>query len=307
GGIVFAGCRNVIVRHIRLRGGYDPLSVLDSRRVLISHVSAAWAADENMDAWGSRDVTFQWCILAEGLVHGGHEKGPHSMGSLQGGGAKRVTTHHNLFTGNVDRNPMVYGPRPRLPGEEPLYGPWRFDVLNNLIYNYWNGAKTRYFAHVNFMGNVFCPGPETDPARPEILVADSEEPAAIYCRDNLGPNRSADDPQLALVWLPASDRPDEWRRWSATWAATPSFPARFIAKRSFRTPRRARVRLEPAAAVMESVLAAAGAWPRDREDLRLLREVRQGKGRIGRYGHEWRQRYEAWQQDHDQAHIPGNE
>lgn len=179
GGIVFFGCHDVIVRHVRVRGGYDPLSIVRSRRVLIDHVSAAWAADENTDAWESEDVTFQWCIIAEGLVEGGHEKGPHSMGTLQGGGTKRVTTHHNLFTGNVDRNPLVYGPRPRLPGEKSLEGPWRFDVFDNLIYNYWNGGKTRFGAAVNFIGNVYRPGPQTHAERAEMLVADSEDPARI--------------------------------------------------------------------------------------------------------------------------------
>jgi hypothetical protein len=297
GGIIFVECEDVIVRHVRLRGGYDPLSLIRSRRVLIDHVTAAWAMDENMDAWGSEDVTFQWSILAEGLVQGGHEKGPHSMGSLQGGGARRITTHHCLFTGNVDRNPLVYGPRPAAPGEASLpAGPWRFDVVNNLVYNYWNGAKTRLGAQVNFIGNHFLPGPQTAPQRAEILVAPSDPPATVYLHDNLGPNRGADDAQEALLWLPDAAAPHGFRRWSRDWAAAGGFPAQYLAETPFPAPRAARVRAEPAAQVRDSVLASAGAWPRDREDLRLVEEVRQGQGRIGRYGPGWRGVYERSQE-----------
>jgi len=42
---------------------------------LIFHCSTAWAYDHVLDAWDSTDVTLQWCIIAEGLVDGGHEKG----------------------------------------------------------------------------------------------------------------------------------------------------------------------------------------------------------------------------------------
>lgn len=307
GGIIFVECEDVIVRHLRLRGGYDPLGLIRSRRVLIDHVTAAWATDENMDAWGSEDVTFQWSILAEGLVEGGHEKGPHSMGSLQGGGARRITTHHCLFTGNVDRNPMVYGPRPAGPGEEPLNtGPWRFDVVNNLVYNYWNGAKTRLGAQVNFVGNHFLPGPQTVPQRAEILVAPSDPPARVYLHDNLGFNRSAGDAQEALLWLPDATAPHGSRRWNAAWAAEAGFPGQYLAATAFPGPPRTRVQAEPSDRVMDSVLASAGAWPRDAEDLRLIEEVRQGRGRIGRYGPGWRSVYEKSRRIPQQAPEQGD-
>lgn len=57
--------------------------------------------------------------------------------------------------------------------------------------------------------------------------------------------------------------------------------------------------------MLQSVLAGAGAWPRDDEDRRLLREVREGGGRIGSYGPEWRGRYEAWHRERDAAVAAG--
>jgi hypothetical protein len=304
GGLVFVECEDVIVRHIRLRGGYDPLSLIRSRRVLVDHVSTAWASDENMDAWGSEDVTFQWSILAEALVEGGHEKGPHSMGSLQGGGAHRITTHHCLFTGNVDRNPMVYGPRPvNAGGSSTAGGPWRFDVVNNLIYNYWNGAKARYGAQVNFIGNHFIPGPQTSPHRAALLVSPSEPPAVLFLQDNLAPVRGPDDLDLAGLWLPDEQAPDGLRRYSADWFSSGKFPQQYLSSVPFGTPPEAQVQGEDVEQVLKSVLAAAGAWPRDADDLRLVTEVREGTGRIGRYGDGWRKVYQLDREGGDEDEV----
>ena len=153
-------------RHIRSRGGYDTLLILQSRRLLIDHVSTAWALDENIDVWDSRDVTLAWCIIAEGAVEGHHE-GVHSCGSLQSGGTARVTTHHCLFTGNIDRNPIITGPQ-----EDPNYplDNYRYDVINNVIYNYWNASKFAGYGRINFVGNYFRPGPDSSLGKWEVNI-----------------------------------------------------------------------------------------------------------------------------------------
>ena len=49
-----------------------------SHHVLVDHVSASWAVDENLSASGAiHDVTVQWSIIAEGLNHSVHAKGAH--------------------------------------------------------------------------------------------------------------------------------------------------------------------------------------------------------------------------------------
>lgn len=75
--------------------------------VLIDHVSATWAVDEDLSPSGAiRDVTVSWSIIAEGLDHSVHSKGAHGYGSLVraiGG----VTLHHNLWAHNASRNPAT--------------------------------------------------------------------------------------------------------------------------------------------------------------------------------------------------------
>ena len=77
---------DVIVRHMRFRPGdingveVDALNVAgDSHHVLIDHVSASWAVDENLSASGAiHDVTIQWSLIAEGLNNSVHATGAYA-------------------------------------------------------------------------------------------------------------------------------------------------------------------------------------------------------------------------------------
>ncbi|MAF65295.1 MAG: hypothetical protein CMJ84_06515 [Planctomycetes bacterium] len=293
GGFHIRGCEDVIVRHIRSRGGYDTLLILQSRRILIDHVSTAWALDENIDVWDSRDVTLAWCIVAEGAVEGHHE-GVHSMGSLQSGGTARVTTHHCLFTGNIDRNPIITGPK-----EEPKYplDDYRYDVINNVIYNYWNASKFAGYARVNFVGNYFRPGPDSSLGKWEVNILPkhkrwkdvSMEPQ-VFCSGNRGPHRQTDDlDELSMVMIYGKEN-------SKSKAGIYGAEAeQFIARKPFGGPVDAMLEPQPAEQAYRQVLAQVGAWPRDEVDLRLIREVREKQGKIGRVGPRWRQIYEEQQ------------
>jgi hypothetical protein len=286
GGLGFADCEDVIVRHVRLRGGYDPLGIYRSRHVLIDHVSAEWATDENIDVWDSQDVTIQWSIIAEALAEGGHEKGAHSMGSLQSGGSRRVTTHHCLFTSNFDRNPLLYGPRPDDFRPQAVYS---FDVVNNVIYNYWHGAKVSRGAQVNFLGNTFLPGPDSSAGKAEILINPVPSgPTGVFVRDNRGPHRESDAvPEDALVLVDsASNREGEPR-----WGAFDTEAGKYISAEPFAVPPHASVTTQPRGEAYDLVLSRAGAWPRDAEDTRLVNEVAEGTGMIGRVGARWREVY----------------
>jgi len=293
GGFHIRGCEDVIVRHIRSRGGYDTLLILHSRRVLIDHVSTAWALDENTDVWDSRDVTLAWCIVAEGAVEGHHE-GIHSMGSLQAGGTARVTTHHCLFTGNIDRNPIITGPQ-----EEPKYplDDYRYDVINNVIYNYWNASKFAGYGRVNFVGNYFRPGPDSSLGKWEVNILPkhkrwndvSMEPH-VFCSGNLGPHRQSDDlDELSMVMIYGKEN-----RNSKT-GIYGAEAEQFIARKPFSGPEGAMLKPQSAEQAYRQVLDQVGAWPRDEVDQRLIREVREKQGKIGRVGFRWRQMYEEFQ------------
>jgi hypothetical protein len=296
GGFQIRGCEDVIVRHIRSRGGYDTLLILQSRRVLIDHVSTAWALDENIDVWDSRDVTLAWCIIAEGAVEGHHE-GVHSCGSLQSGGTARVTTHHCLFTGNIDRNPIITGPM-----EEPKYPleDYRYDVINNVIYNYWNASKFAGYGQINFVSNYFRPGPDSSLGKPEINIIPkhqrwedvSMEPQ-VFCAGNLGPHRQSDDlDELSLLLIYGKENRQSKYGIYGTEAE------QYIAGKPFGGPEGAMLKPQPAEQAYRQVLDQVGAWPRDDVDRRLIREVREKQGKIGRVGPRWRQIYEEQQRKH---------
>ncbi len=58
---------DVIVRNIRLRGGYDNLRAQDptAYNVVFSHVSSTGTTDDGISiGYGAHDVTVQWCFLA---------------------------------------------------------------------------------------------------------------------------------------------------------------------------------------------------------------------------------------------------
>jgi len=151
----------------------------------------------------------QWCIIAEGIIEGEHEKGAHSMGMLVAHGANHVSIHHNFWPGNVNRNALLFGPGNGYGEEVAVYMPTAvFDFRNNLVYNFAVGATLiRYGAHVNVVNNYYRYGPSTKTDRPEIYIypmADYYYPGCdypkLYCKGNLGPHRPEDkDNEWALV------------------------------------------------------------------------------------------------------------
>src|SRR4051812_42501623 len=192
GSEVVVRTHDVIVRHVRFRPGdiagkeVDALNVAgDSHHVVIDHVSASWAVDENLSASGAiHDVTIQWSLIAEGLNHSVHSKGAHGYGSLVravGG----VTLHHNLWAHNNSRNPRLgdnYG-SPPFP---------TFDVRNNVIYDYGDVAHGMTGDHLsaNYVGNYIRPGPSSNRARGPIVLTDTAA-VTYFLRDNVVEGRDA--------------------------------------------------------------------------------------------------------------------
>ena len=256
---------DVIVRHLRFRPGdiagreVDALNVMDdSHHVLIDHVSASWAVDENLSASGGiHDVTIQWSIIAEGLNRSVHSKGAHGYGSLVravGG----VTLHHNLWAHNDSRNPRL--------GDNYGKGPYPvFDVRNNVIYDYGAIASGMTGDHLsaNYVANYIRPGPSSNTRRGPIVLTDTAavdyfvEGNVVEGRDEL----TADNRKLF-------DRASLAGRTLVT-----------IAPRPFAAPA---VTITSAGEALLAVLAGAGATlpRRDAVDTRIVREVEQRTGRV---------------------------
>ena len=254
---------DVIVRHLRFRPGdiagreVDALNMMDdSHHVLIDHVSASWAVDENLSASGGiHDVTIQWSIIAEGLNRSVHSKGAHGYGSLVravGG----VTLHHNLWAHNDSRNPRL--------GDNYGKGPYPvFDVRNNVIYDFGAIASgmTGDRLSANYVNNYIRPGPSSRGARGVIVLTDTAQ-ASFYVEGNVIDGRDGTTDRALF------DRTELEGR-----------PLVTLVDRPFPAPP---VPTTAAAVALKEVLAGAGATRprRDEVDTRLVREVEQRAGRI---------------------------
>lgn len=264
-GIHFRGdCDDIIVRDLRIRvttGGSSGDCLLfwgnqggTVERVLVDHCSLMGATDENVNTWGLvRDVTVQWTIIAEG-------QRPHSMGWLSGADCDRVSIHHCLFAHNADRSPKIQG--------------GRYDVINNVVYNWshHNAAKLGEGARVNFINNAFIPGPQSTKTEACILPEDPSEGTQMYLTGNIGPFTATgtEDQWLNVTfWEPTGGRWIERRPAPRSFLAERPFPGEVIATHS-------------AQEAYEQILARAGAKVRDADDLRIVAEVRQRKGKVGR-------------------------
>ncbi len=249
---------DVVLRFLRVRPGdiaggeVDAIGIGgDSRNIMVDHCSASWSIDEALSPSGAlANVTVQWCLIAEGLNHSIHQKGPHGYGSLAraSGG---VSFHHNLWAHNDARNPRLgdnYG-RPPFP---------TFDFRNNVVYDYGDmcSGMTGDRLDANYVANYIRPGPSSNRKRGIIVLTDKAD-AAFYLKDNLveGGLRLIDRPEIKgrkVVTL--VDHPFD----------VPALPA------------------STAEAAYAAVLQNAGAIRpvRDAVDARIIREVRQRTGHI---------------------------
>ena len=175
------GATNVIMQHLRIRPGdackgpggmtEDSLNIASSN-VIVDHCSTSWGIDENLscNASSPKNITVQYCIVAEGLDQTGLYHGAwdinyypggsehHSMGSLikPMSGSGLVTYHHNLYASNYNRNPCL--------GDYTADVTLQCDFRNNVIYNcykngYGSGESQRI--DLNYVGNYVISGPET--------------------------------------------------------------------------------------------------------------------------------------------------
>lgn len=253
---VIKNTHDVIVRDIRVRldregeqRRADSAFIIESsRNVILDHVSASWARDENFGGYAGNDaITVSWSIFAEGVPR--HDKC--ALLSSDPTGPQRVSFLKNLCAHNGDRNPDINFP----PGS-------CVEVVNNVLYN----AQVQFSevwesyggTPVNMVGNYYRRGPNTPRLafgidRPQIA---STGTARIYSHDNVVDGGG-------IILSPA-----------ARGALVPKLVCPLTVK-----PMAARNSYA-------AVLAGAGAFPRDQVDARIVGEVRSRTGAIGRSNRE---------------------
>ena len=132
----WARLHDIVVRFLRFRPrpstGHDgdAVQLPDTERVMLDHLSLAWANDETVDIIHASEVTLQWSTLEESDVEG-HAKGAgHNFGLLSAyPGSGNVSILHNLFAHHSRRSPSLspYVARQagRLPQQRRLRLPGR--------------------------------------------------------------------------------------------------------------------------------------------------------------------------------------
>jgi pectate lyase len=246
---------DVRISHIRVRPGdraigpdpedRDAFRIESgSRRVVLDHVSASHAVDENMDVWGEgiSDITVSNSIISLALNDSIHPKGPHGKGMLVGSESDppaRVAVTGNLFAHNADRNPLVHSAF----------------IANNVIFD-WSLAGTMIRgsttpatpSKASVIGNVYIRADTSSRQTPLALDRNMAEGSKVFIEDNLIAGhalKGADNPLLADLspWKPRG------------------------------------YKVLPSSEVLQSVLADAGArpWERDEIDAQTVRDAIEGR------------------------------
>jgi pectate lyase len=262
--LFIANTENVIVRFIRSRPGdaakkeMDALTIWTTKDVIVDHCSMSWSTDSLNDVVKeSGNVTVQWCILAQPLVHSVHAKGEHGYatgwdGRTRGG----MTGHHNLIAHAASRAPRV--------GYFKT-GRGLIDVRNNVIYNSGPsyGGETDDF---NYVGNYYRPGPNTEKLRPagEIFAIWADD-SRMYQADNVfeGVEKSA------VAFKQGKNANGESK-------AMPTAEQCLVRSPFDVAP----VTTQSAEEAFASVTQKAGAWPRDRVDAQVLKDVKERTGKL---------------------------
>jgi hypothetical protein len=266
------GANHVIMRGLRIRNGDGPGPAGDLRDsiqigrvngelvhdVIVDHCSFGWSMDETMEFWyGAKDVTVSNCILSEALWKSQHEKGSHGYALLFGNGAcTRITLYQNLFAHNERRNPWIKDNA-------------QVEIVNNVLYNWgteaiglWCTEAGKQPASALLIGN-YCRGGEASGSRRGINLAKIAVPGSrFYLKGNIGPGRP-------------SDTGDEWADVgigtgvdAASYRANAPIPGLDSG-----------IAAKPASLALTTVLAGAGALPRDAADRRAVADARNGTGR----------------------------
>ncbi|KQV85916.1 pectate lyase [Massilia sp. Root351] len=275
---------DVIVQHIAVRpgengkpkkGGWeaDGLSASGASNLIVDHCSFSWATDENLSASGprfngngpddwpnhtSRRVTYSHNIIAEGLRDSTHAKGEHSKGTLIHDNAEQILLYGNLYTSNVERNPLVKGGAKVAFVNNLIHNPGKRAVHYNLIAHEWGERAPRTGA-VTIIGNVLRGGPDTG-AKVPLFSLGGVGDVSLFMQDNIAVDANGEP-------LPMTGRYTADTAKILT-TGQPYLPAGLAPL--------------PANGLESAIYASAGMrpWQRDAVDFKILSDVAEGRGHI---------------------------
>ena len=177
--VIVKDANDIVIRYVRFRPGdvnaqevpgragkgnvdlpgdeADALSISDSTRVIVDHVSASWSMDEALPVRGSHNVTIQHSIISESLNDSFHPEGLHGHASvLRGRGGPGYSFWGNLLAHHFFRNPAF--------GGDPGLG-LDVDFVNNVIYD-WGLLSSHTVdsvgtVRINYISNLLIAGPSS--------------------------------------------------------------------------------------------------------------------------------------------------
>jgi pectate lyase len=166
--VSFSGEHNVVVRYLRFREGIAgdkgkcSVNLSGGDDMIFDHCSIEWGRWDCIGLTrGSHDITFQNCIVGEGVD-------PQRFGSLSDT-ITNITYSHNLWINNQSRNPKAKG---------------RIQYINNVVYN-WGvcglvGGHSEADHFLDAIGNYFIAGPDSS----SRFTGEYKATDHVYQRDN---------------------------------------------------------------------------------------------------------------------------
>jgi hypothetical protein len=253
GGSLF---HDAILRFIRFRGDQsneDAFTMTYSHDFVIDHCDFSGGADETLDLSHTWNYTIQWCTVSNAPLCSGCQ----TYGTLiQGSDVRKITMHHNYHAHFIGRG----GPCIHWGDADRATDDGMFDYINNICYNardfslrpplsaYWVPTVK---VKTNIIGNTFKDGSAT-PDGYGIRAAVDTDVLDLYDRDNVWVKTTGD----SLAY-----------NFSGTAAMRHTMPL---------------VTTQNAEDAYQSVLAKAGAWPRDAMNTRTVGEIRNQTGLLGK-------------------------
>jgi pectate lyase len=167
--VSFSGQSNLVVRYLRFREGIAgdkgkcSVNISGGSQMIFDHCSIEWGRWDCLGlTQGSHDITFQHCIIGEGVD-------PQRFGSLSDDVAN-ITYTHNLWINNQSRNPKAKG---------------KIQYVNNVVYN-WGvcglvGGHSGADHFLDAVGNYFIAGPNSN----SHFTGEYKATDHVFQKDNL--------------------------------------------------------------------------------------------------------------------------
>jgi hypothetical protein len=191
---------DVIMRGMRIRSAAQHALELnadmgggDVYNCIFDHNSFAYGMDENVTSWTANQsswnqttekITYSWNIIGPPLWNCSGCESNHASGFLNNPWTATHSFHHNYFTNNQIRNPIVEGPS-------------TMEWINNYFYN-WAHEPARLYWSTIMIKNHWEDGPNTSTSYAIRLnttgnpAGGNMQPASVYLSHNIGPGRPTD-------------------------------------------------------------------------------------------------------------------